>query len=193
MPQPAHLEEQTIPAPADLEQVRRFLSLHEHVAGEPESLPPERSTLDRWFHDQGAVGRNDRIAGGDLAWAADVREALVSKARENMGEPRDDAAIGLLNEAAKETGLRPCFGSGDDSRLHTAIGGVRGAVGLMLGAAFLAELEGTWKRFRLCADPDCLTVFYDHSKNRSGKWCSMRSCGNRSKVRAFRERKMAGS
>ncbi|MGH2778535.1 MAG: CGNR zinc finger domain-containing protein, partial [Actinomycetota bacterium] len=31
-------------------------------------------------------------------------------------------------------------------------------------------------------------AFYDHSKNRSGKWCTMRVCGNRAKTRAYRER-----
>ena len=31
-------------------------------------------------------------------------------------------------------------------------------------------------------------AFYDRSKNRSGRWCSMDSCGNVEKARAFRER-----
>ncbi|HWL91166.1 MAG TPA: CGNR zinc finger domain-containing protein, partial [Actinomycetota bacterium] len=34
-------------------------------------------------------------------------------------------------------------------------------------------------------------VFFDGSKNKSGKWCSMAACGNRAKVRAFRERQAA--
>ncbi len=35
------------------------------------------------------------------------------------------------------------------------------------------------------------TVFFDRSKNKSGKWCSMNACGNRAKVRAFRARQAA--
>jgi predicted RNA-binding Zn ribbon-like protein len=34
-------------------------------------------------------------------------------------------------------------------------------------------------------------VFYDRSKNRSGRWCVMAECGNRAKVRAYRERERA--
>ncbi|HEX6579263.1 MAG TPA: CGNR zinc finger domain-containing protein, partial [Actinomycetota bacterium] len=34
-------------------------------------------------------------------------------------------------------------------------------------------------------------VFFDRSKNKSGKWCSMNACGNRAKVRAFRARQAA--
>jgi predicted RNA-binding Zn ribbon-like protein len=105
-----------------------------------------------------------------------------------MGDPRDDDAVAVLNDAAERAGLRLCFGCADDRPVHVETGGVRGAVGALLGAAFLAELDGRWERFRVCGDPGCASVFYDRSKNRSGKWCSMASCGNRAKVRAFRER-----
>jgi len=39
---------------------------------------------------------------------------------------------------------------------------------------------------------DCQWAFYDRSKNRSGRWCSMRTCGNRTKTRAYRTRRRAG-
>ena len=90
-----------------------------------------------------------------------------------------------MNAAAAETGLRPRF---DQPRIVPTVDGLRGAIGRLLGAAFLAELDGSWHRFRLCADPTCTTVFYDRSKNHSAKWCSMQTCGNRNKVRAFRQR-----
>lgn len=43
-------------------------------------------------------------------------------------------------------------------------------------------------RLRECASDSCDWVFVDRTKNRSRRWCDMRGCGNRSKVRAFRER-----
>ena len=98
----------------------------------------------------------------------------------------------FLNRAAEQTGLRVCFGCSDETPIHVDATGVRGAIGKILGSAFLAELDGRWERFRVCHDPGCSSVFFDHSKNKSGKWCSMSSCGNRAKVRAFRERKAAG-
>jgi predicted RNA-binding Zn ribbon-like protein len=42
---------------------------------------------------------------------------------------------------------------------------------------------------KVCAADDCEWAFYDHTKNRSGAWCSMESCGNRAKGRAYRERR----
>ena len=62
---------------------------------------------------------------------------------------------------------------------------------MILAIAFLAELDGSWSRFKECGDPTCRSVFYDRSKNRSGKWCVMAECGNRAKVRAYRERERA--
>jgi predicted RNA-binding Zn ribbon-like protein len=48
--------------------------------------------------------------------------------------------------------------------------------------------SGTWDRLKVCPDDDCAWVFYDESRNRSRRWCSMNACGNRHKVRAYRDR-----
>lgn len=36
---------------------------------------------------------------------------------------------------------------------------------------------------RLCDAPDCDWLFLDNSRNRSRRWCDMKSCGNRQKAR----------
>ncbi len=36
---------------------------------------------------------------------------------------------------------------------------------------------------RECRAPDCEWLFLDHSRNRSRRWCDMKSCGNRQKAR----------
>jgi predicted RNA-binding Zn ribbon-like protein len=191
LPQPVHERDVTPPAPGDLELVRGFLSLHDHEHRNPEGLPPSLESLRWWLASRGLVDPKDAVRDQDLAWALRVRDALTSKVRENMGDTRDATATEFLNGAAEETGLRVCFGCDDGSPIHVDATGVRGAVGQILGTAFLAELDGRWERFRLCHDPGCGSVFFDRSKNKSGKWCSMSSCGNRAKVRAFRERQAA--
>jgi CGNR zinc finger protein/putative stress-induced transcription regulator len=192
LPQPVHQRDTTAPAPGELEQVRGFLSLHDHEPGNPDSLPPSSESLRWWLTSRGLVDEGQRVRRDDLNWALRVRAAMRSKVRENMGERRDPSAIAVLNGAAEETGLRLCFGCPEDVPIHVDATGVRGAIGTLLGTAFLAELDGRWERFRICNDPGCSAVFYDRSRNRTGKWCSMASCGNRAKVRAFRERQAAG-
>lgn len=185
-PQPVHPErEESTPAPGELELVRAFLSLHDHSAIDGSTLQPGPGALAWWLREEGLMPAGIGVSEEDFSWALGIRDALVEKVRENMGAAADADADARLNEAAAETGLRPRF---DDPRLVPTVDGVRGAIGRLLGVAFMAELDGSWHRFRLCADPSCTTVFYDRSKNHSAKWCSMQTCGNRNKVRAFRQR-----
>jgi predicted RNA-binding Zn ribbon-like protein len=189
--QPVHEDGGTPPAPDDLELVRSFLSLHDHERGNPDGMPPSLESLRWWLGAKELVRPDEPVKDQDLAWALRVRDALTTKVRENMGEGMDADAAALLNRAGEETGLRVCFGCSDGDAIHVNATGVRGAIGRILGSAFLAELDGRWERFRVCHDPGCSSVFFDRSKNKSGKWCSMSSCGNRAKVRAFRERQAA--
>jgi hypothetical protein len=57
-----------------------------------------------------------------------------------------------------------------------------------------AELiaEGTSARLRVCSNPSCGLFFYDNSRTRRRRWCSMSRCGNRHKVAAFSRRHSAG-
>ena len=40
-----------------------------------------------------------------------------------------------------------------------------------------------------CANPNCRLFFYDASRTRRRRWCSMATCGNRHKVSAFLKRR----
>lgn len=42
---------------------------------------------------------------------------------------------------------------------------------------------------RECASEDCQWLFLDTSKNKSRRWCDMKSCGNRAKARRHSQRK----
>lgn len=42
---------------------------------------------------------------------------------------------------------------------------------------------------RACSSPTCQWLFLDTSKNHHRRWCSMKQCGNRAKVRRFYARK----
>jgi predicted RNA-binding Zn ribbon-like protein len=48
-------------------------------------------------------------------------------------------------------------------------------------------------RVRICSAEDCDWLFLDQSKNRSRRWCDMGVCGNRNKVRRFRQARASGS
>jgi len=58
------------------------------------------------------------------------------------------------------------------------------------GAEIIAE--GSQARLRICANPQCGLFFYDTSRTHLRRWCSMATCGNRSKVAAFARRHTSG-
>ncbi len=51
--------------------------------------------------------------------------------------------------------------------------------------------SGDLAALRLCSGHECGWLFLDTSRNRQRRWCDMRDCGNRAKVRAFRARRTA--
>ncbi|MEV4629459.1 CGNR zinc finger domain-containing protein [Micromonospora sp. NPDC049523] len=53
----------------------------------------------------------------------------------------------------------------------------------------LAQQSDTWSRIKLCRNEDCRTAFYDASRNRSGVWHDVTTCGNVANLRAARARK----
>ena len=53
----------------------------------------------------------------------------------------------------------------------------------------LAQHSSAWSRIKLCREPGCRTAFYDASRNGSGTWHNVRTCGNITNLRASRARK----
>jgi len=74
------------------------------------------------------------------------------------------------------------------SLLEPCAEGPDGALAALLAPVAEAMSDGTWARVKACRADGCRWAFYDFSRNRSGTWCEMAVCGNREKVRAYRER-----
>jgi hypothetical protein len=180
------------PAPGELELVRSFLSLHDHLGTDPMSLPPSHTSLREFFVERGLIGPDEPMAEKELRSAFGVHQALHRKVEAGTGPAPTAAKLAVMDQAAREARFELHFGSDGPPRIQPTASGLAGAVGRILAAAFLAELDGSWERLKECSDETCTGVFYDRSKNHSGKWCSMRSCGNRNKVRAWRARQRTG-
>jgi predicted RNA-binding Zn ribbon-like protein len=177
----------TAPAPGDLELVQRFINLHEHAPDVDGDLPPSREMVEMFLRERELLEERTRFTEADHREALALRRALHAKVRARDGEPMPDRDVRVIDSAAQRAGLRPDFG-GQRPSLVPSEKGVAGALGRLVASAFLAALEGTWDELKACAGPDCASVFYDRSKNHSGRWCSMSTCGNRAKVRAWRDR-----
>jgi predicted RNA-binding Zn ribbon-like protein len=125
-----------------------------------------------------------------LADAIQLREALYRVfAAVAAGRTPPPADLTIVNEAlptafersrlvAADGGFTLTTGVSDDDLAAPLTPVVRSAVDLMISP----DLE----RVRTCAAATCAWLFLDTTKNRARRWCDMKTCGNREKVRRFR-------
>jgi predicted RNA-binding Zn ribbon-like protein len=152
--------------------------------GDPDAL---RS----WLVRRGLLEHGEPVGEADVVRAKEVRKALRSLLAANNGREADSEAIRALNRAAERAGLTVRFGADGRAVLEPGADGVDGAIGRVLTAAHAGMEGGTWRRLKSCANATCGWAFYDRSRNRSSRWCSMAVCGNRTKTRAYRSRTTA--
>jgi predicted RNA-binding Zn ribbon-like protein len=175
------------PAPEPLALVQDFCNTFD-LEGGVEALPGPRE-LRAWLAGNGLVGRDAPVGQAELARALAVRAGLRELTRANAGLAVDRAAVRRLNHALGPALLQPRFDAGGGWRLDPGAPGFDGALARLAAIVVDAMGDGTWARLKPCRNHGCRWVFYDHSTNRSGTWCTMSVCGNRLKARAWRQRR----
>jgi predicted RNA-binding Zn ribbon-like protein len=172
-------------APDGLELVRSFVNSLDIESGTDELATP--ASARSWLQANG-LATAKRPTSLEVGRLREAREALRELLLANNGvAPPSAEAVRLLEDAAARArlGLRL---EGGDGRLVPAAQGVDGALGVLLATVYDAMTRGTWRRLKACGNDRCRWAFYDHSRNRSGHWCSMAVCGNRHKVQEYRRR-----
>ncbi|MGQ0433057.1 MAG: CGNR zinc finger domain-containing protein [Microthrixaceae bacterium] len=173
----------TAEAPPEIELVRAFVNTID-VEDETDVLHSP-AALGEWLSSAGLIDRGTSATGGDLRLALRLRGALRAELQSHHNKQPDPAAVTALDVVCCELPLKAVSAP---EGLAAASGGVRGALAQLVAAATTARIKGSWERLKICPADDCGWAFYDPSRNRSKRWCSMEVCGNRSKVRAFRDR-----
>ena len=62
-------------------------------------------------------------------------------------------------------------------------------LGRLMSIIYNSRVDGTWSRFKCCALDSCGWAFYDSTRSRTKRWCTMRTCGSRHKAREYYKRK----
>jgi predicted RNA-binding Zn ribbon-like protein len=178
-------------APGQLEIVRSFVNSVD-LEDETEELgsPGELAT---WLAAHDLAGGETRATRADVDRAIGLREALRAVLLSHNGGPGAPAeAVSTLDKAARRARVQLRFREGAGTALEPDAGGVDGALGRLLAIVHASIADGTWSRLKACREGSCAWAFYDHTKNRSGRWCTMEVCGNRAKAQTYRRRR-AGS
>jgi predicted RNA-binding Zn ribbon-like protein len=177
-------EQETVP-PA-LELIQALVNTADLEDGKEDLPSPD--ALREWLVSRGLLDAAAPVSQSDLAMTIELREALRAMLRANDGDPVDHEAVTIVNRMSEGLPLQLRFSPQGEPALNARGVGVARALATLLAAVAVAQAQGTWSRLKVCASDTCQWAFYDRSKNRSGRWCSMRVCGNRTKTRTYRAR-----
>jgi predicted RNA-binding Zn ribbon-like protein len=174
------------PAPGKLLLVEELLNTFDVELGTDELA--DLGALADWLRARELLGPDDALEPGDLERARAFREGLRALLDERAHGGIRDETLRALNELPAAALLRARFDAAGSPQLVPVATGLDRALAELCAIIGAAALDGTWARLKVCAQDTCMYAFYDRSKNRSGSWCSMAVCGNRSKARSYRER-----
>ena len=168
-----------------MQRVIAFVNTRDVDAGTDDIATPEQ--LGAWLRDQGLAPTGARPSGDDLEAAQQLREglrqALLAHDSHRLEAPlpgQTTVPLQLVIAADGSVDLRP------------AEIGVAAALAQIVAPIPAAVADGSWERTKVCPKDTCQWAFYDQSRNRSRRWCSMEVCGNQEKTKSFRQRQRAG-
>ncbi|WP_445527269.1 CGNR zinc finger domain-containing protein [Streptomyces cyslabdanicus] len=120
----------------------------------------------------------------ELPQARELRESLRAVLLAHAGHPPHRTVTPLGELLAGAPLLVTVDARNGSARLAPADDGPL----LSRVAAAVAEalVAGTWTRLKACEAATCHWAFYDRSPGGRGRWCSMRVCGARAKMRRYR-------
>ena len=141
-------------------------------------------------HLRDAARENEARASRALTEARRLREAIyevfVALADERKPPAGDIAALNAaISEAFRHLQVK-ASSEGYELAWPAPGGELQAPLWPVIKSAADLLVSDETDHLRECASETCGWLFLDLSKNKSRKWCDMRGCGNRAKIRRFR-------
>jgi predicted RNA-binding Zn ribbon-like protein len=141
----------------------------------------------RWLVSHGLLANGVPVSDDEARSLRDCRELLRRLAEGNSEKAATPEIISELNLLARRAPVAVAFGG--EPHLTPGTEGALAAMSRVLAIVYDAMRDGTWQRLKRCPGLGCPATFYDTSRNRTGTWCAMSICGNRTKVRNYQARR----
>lgn len=161
-----------------------------HLAPAPAGLQVVQNLLNTRAID--AYGLPDLLANGkaaSLVWETTLSDDDAATLRALRLDVEAAIAGDLPTRPAVRAELLP--GSDGTVRLMPTGTGADYIASKMWSEVLLAQQADTWRRLKRCKNEACGSAFYDRSRNNSGVWHDVKTCGNVANLRASRARKKA--
>jgi predicted RNA-binding Zn ribbon-like protein len=176
------------PAPGDLKVVQQFINSADLEEGTDRLT--STAGLSLWLYEHKLTERRLRLAPADVQRARRVREMLRSLALANNGFPLRDSDARAINQEFSRLPLLARVTPGRAMRIESGAHGLDRALGRILAIVVAEAVSGRWSRLKACPRDICHWAFYDHSRSRTGTWCTMAVCGSRVKAQAYYRRQV---
>lgn len=147
----------------------------------------------QWAEATGQPNPGLHLGEADLKPLRRFREAVRAAAAGPAGSSETGSAAPspapapIPTTAAVTATLR--FTEDGSATYGTSATGWRGLAALVTTEALLAQRSGTWERFKTCPFPECGIAFFDQTRNNNRVWHDVRTCGNRTNLRASRQKR----
>jgi predicted RNA-binding Zn ribbon-like protein len=174
------------PAPGNLKVVQQFINSADLEEGSDRI--DSTTGLSSWLYDHKVTARRLRLAPADVQRARRFREMLRSLALANNGIPLSESATRSINQELSRLPLMARVKPGDTMQIESGAAGLDQALGRLLAIVLTEAISGRWSRLKACPRDICHWAFYDHSRSRTGTWCTMAVCGSRVKAQAYYRR-----
>lgn len=176
-------------APAGLAFVQDLLNTTSKARDYAVDLLGEISTSQRWLDDALNQLRSvDSLAPPKNVIVRDAEREQLRVLRSEFRMALSAASDpGSVHHAIMSSATAVSVESGQ-VRLHATGGGLDLLRSYLLVQLVKGSYEGTLRRLKLCANPECDIAFFDRSKNCSRLWHEVSSCGNAANTRAYRQR-----
>lgn len=182
-----------IEAPSSAQLVEAFANTVDVELGTDDLAGPGRFAA--WLADRGLMEAGSPLSAADRELGLRLRAAIREELGVHGGDTPDPDLLLAAEEALRALPLLGTVRRGTSAALLPAPELPPGRRALALIAVAWTELviTGEAARLKRCAEHACAWVFWDVSKNRSRRWCSMRVCGNRTKARRYAARQAAAA
>lgn len=177
-----------------LELVRSLANTEDRYGGHDTLADPDRARA--WLAEQGAGTRGQRLSASQLDDLIQLRTTVQDLAAANTnGQPSSPETVVEFNRICAAQPRVVWLQQDDAADLRAGLRAHQAerlpVAGEVVAAVHEAIIAGTWSRVKACANPECRWLFYDTSRSRTGRWCSMAACGSLRKARAYRDRRRA--
>lgn len=167
-----------------------FVATVRHRGSYPRDLLATPKALAKWYGQAGCSISAAVISDKDFGEALLVREAIyraLSSLIQDQSPASEDMV--LINAAAAEPVAVPQIELPSCRIQWESTNPAAACLAEVARDAILAIGDGDRHRLKMCDSRSCRMLFADNSPANRRRWCAMSICGNRAKIKVFRERK----